>query len=309
MNGVTGIHHVSAIAGDLQTNLKFYRKILGLRLIKTTINFDDPSQYHLYYSSAVGAPGTLLTFFIWGADGRKGRSGSGQANGIAFAIPANSGDKWIAHLSKNDIPFEGPVTRFGEQVLSFEDPDGLKLQLIASDDERLSWADSHLRSEMAITGLHSISLVMKDRSRSRKLLEALLYFKVSAEERNRTRYELRESKPGTWVDIVEEPEQISGSSGLGTVHHIAFRAETDRHQLDLRKPLMRSGARVTPILDRYYFNAMYFREPNQILFEIATDPPGFTIDESEESLGTFLCLPPWMEKERAEITARLQPLK
>jgi len=309
MNGVTGIHHVSAIAGDLQTNLQFYRKILGLRLVKATINFDDPSQYHLYYGTTVGAPGTLLTVFVWGTDGRKGRSGSGQANGIAYAIPANSCDSWVTHLSKNDIPFDVPATRLGEQVISFEDPDGLKLQLIASDDERLSWADSPLQPEMAITGLHSISLVMKDRSRSRKLLEELLYFKVSAEEGNRTRYALGESKPGTWVDIVEEPERISGSSGLGTVHHVAFRAETNRHQLDLRKPLMRSGARVTPVLDRYYFNAMYFREPNQILFEIATDSPGFTIDEPEETLGTTLCLPPWMEKERAEIEARLQPLK
>ncbi len=309
MSGITGIHHVSAIASDQQSNIRFYTKMLGLRLVKVTVNFDDTSQYHLYYGNAVGEPGTLLTFFIFGPDGRPGRRGSGQVDGVAFSIPQESCDDWIVHLSKNDIAFEGPEKRFSDDVITLYDPDGLKIELVASDDARGPWGDGPLDNQMAIRGLHSATLSLKDLKRSSELYEDKLDFQQLQKSGNRTRYVLCDEKPGNLLDIVVESDRLSGSGGVGTVHHIAFRVSDDRAHLDLRRPLMRGGYRVTPVLDRHYFNAMYFREPNTILFEIATDPPGFLVDQSEAGLGEGLSLPPWLEKERSEIEAKLAPLQ
>jgi len=308
MSLITGIHHISAIASDLQSNIRFYTKMLGLRLVKVTVNFDDTSQYHLYYGTATGEPGTLLTFFIFGPDGRPGRRGSGQVDGVAFSIPRESCDDWIVHLAKNDVAFEGPEKRFSEDVITIYDPDGLKIELVASDDARSPWNDGPIQNQMAIRGLHSATLSLKDLKRSSELYNGKLEFKQLEKSENRIRYTLGEATPGSLLDVVEEPDRLSGSGGVGTVHHIAFRVTDNRGQLDLRRPLMRGGYRVTPVLDRCYFNAMYFREPNTILFEIATDPPGFLVDQAEKDLGEGLSLPPWLEKERAEIEAKLEPL-
>lgn len=308
MSGITGIHHVSAIASDLHSNIRFYKKLLGLRLVKVTVNFDDTSQYHLYYGNETGEPGTLITFFIFGPDGRPGRRGSGQVDGVAFSIPKDSCDAWIMHLSQNDIAFEGPEKRFSEDVITLYDPDGLRIELVASRDSRSAWNNSSIEEQMSIRGLHSATLSLKDLKRSRELYEDKLAFKQLQEAENRIRYALGQSAPASYLDIVEEPDRLSGSGGVGTVHHIAFRVNDDRGQLDLRRPLMRGGYRVTPVLDRHYFSAMYFREPNTILFEIATDPPGFLVDQSVEGLGKGLSLPPWLEKERSEIEAKLEPL-
>jgi glyoxalase family protein len=341
-SGVLGIHHVTAIAKNPQRNIDFYSGILGLRLVKLTVNFDDPTTYHLYYGDSLGHPGTILTFFPW-PDAPKGYRGTGEVTAISFLIPPGSMKYWTDRLRQNGISFIGPSNRFDDQYLSFYDHDGLTLELISpsenSDNISQShegiWEDSPVSPEYAIRGFHSATLSEEGFERTEALLTDTMGFKLiakdSKEGRFRFKVEIDDSdsqhntnssdagKPyspysthrpiGSIIDIVCQPDISSGYIGIGTVHHIAWRTADDRHQLDLRKRIINDAhLNPTPVIDRTYFHSVYFREPGGILFEIATDPPGFTIDERSEDLGKQLRLPKWLEPMRSRLEKVLPPV-
>ncbi len=306
---VLGIHHITAMAGDAQANVDFYTRVLGLRLVKRTINFDDPATYHLYFGDRVGAPGTLLTFFPWGAGSFRGRIGTGQVAVTSFSIPIASIDYWKDRLARLDIAAAGPATRFDGAVLSLRDRDGIQLELVAgAGDARPGWSNGEIPAEHAIRGFHHASLSLSGYERSAGLLTGTLGFRAAGEEGNRFRFVTGDGTPGTIIDLVCEPGRMRGNMGAGVVHHIAFRAADDEAQRELRQRIVAAGHDATPVLDRNYFHSIYFREPGGVLFEIATDPPGFSIDESVAELGSGLKLPPWLESERGEIEAHLKPL-
>jgi glyoxalase family protein len=283
---VPGIHHITAIASDPQRNLDFYTQVLGLRLVKLTVNFDDPGTYHFYFGDDNGTPGSILTFFPWPGMIR-GRVGTGQATVVSFAVPSLEG--WEARLPA------AKVTRcFGDDVLSFQDPDGMNLELRPTGG-----------AGAAITGFHGVTLSESGYEATAKLLTDVFGYELLASEENRFRYR---STAGNVVDLLCQPDARRGSMGAGTIHHVAFRAETDQIQRDWRTELIRLRYDVTPILDRQYFHSIYFREPGGVLFEIATDPPGFATDETYETLGTHLKLPPWLDPARPEIEKTLPKL-
>jgi glyoxalase family protein len=304
-----GIHHITAIAGDPQKNLDFYAGVLGLRLIKLTVNFDDPATYHLYYGDETGHPGSILTFFPW-PDGRRGRQGTGQAATIAFQIPSPSLGFWIERLLTHQIKYEGPVRRFDEQVLSFTDPDGLLLEVVARPGSQGSgWADGPVPAEHAIRGLHGTT-IWEDRDfGSARFLEATMGLRPAGEDGNLRRFESPEGVVGTTVYLRGAPGFWRGVGGVGTVHHVAFRAASDEVQVAKRTKIEEQGFNITPVIDREYFHSVYFHEPGGVLFEIATDGPGFTVDEPLEELGTHLKLPPMYEASRAQIEQVLPPLR
>jgi glyoxalase family protein len=277
-----GLHHVTAFAGDAQTNLDFYTQFLGLQLIKRTVNFDDPGTYHFYFGDERGTPGTILTFFPW-PTAPLGRRGTGQATGVSFAVPEGASDA--------RIPVSGPYTRFGERFIQFADPHGLSLELFASAPRQDS-------DDPSIVRLHSASLCEADLERTAGALDTL-GFKHVSNEGNRSRFDLA----GTLLDVVEMPGGEPGRMSAGTVHHIAWRVESEAEQIEWRAKLTAAGRRVTRVIDRQYFRSIYFREPGGVLFEIATDGPGFFVDEAE--LGTGLMLPPWLEPIRDSIERRL----
>jgi glyoxalase family protein len=306
---VLGLHHVTAIVGDPQQNVDFYAGVLGLRLVKQTVNFDDPETYHLYYGDELGHPGTIITFFPW-PDAPKGRRGTGQIAAIAFSIPAIAIPYWIERLTKRGVTLEGPLTRFDEQMLSFADPHGLSLELVAPHeaDRRSGWKDGPIPAENAIRGVYGITLAERQREQTEQMLTRVLGFRHLREEANRSRFEVGEGGPGTFVDVQELPQQGRGSIAVGSVHHVAWRTPTDEQQVQWRQLLSEQRRDVTPIIDREYFHSIYFHEPGGALFEIATDPPGFTVDEAVEQLGTHLKLPPWLEKKRAMLEQSLPTL-
>ena len=307
-NHVLGIHHITAICSNPQKNIDFYTKLLGLRLVKLTVNFDDPTTYHLYYGDEIGHPGTILTFFPW-SDAPKGYRGTGQAITTSFLIPPNSIDFWKDRLKNNDICFEGPTKRFDdeEQVIKLYDPDGLELELVAhhsakENDERF-WKDGPISYENGIRGFYSVSLSEEGYERTSEILNELGY-KMIANEGNRFRFKPENSKstPGTKIlDVLCLPYTPYGRIGVGTVHHIAFRTQSDETQISIRKNIVKIGLNPTPVIDRTYFHSVYFREPGGVLFEIATDPPGFTIDQKVEDLGEKLMLPQWLEPVRERL--------
>jgi glyoxalase family protein len=306
-----GIHHVTAIAGDPAENLAFYTGVLGLRLVKRTVNFDDPGTWHLYYGDGLGRPGTLLTFFPFPGLPR-GRHGTGQAVEIGFAIPRAALGHWMGRLTGHGIGFEGPLDRFGERVLRFRDPDGLQLELVTEEaaGRREPWAGAAIPPEHGLRGLSGVTLWAEGYERTARLLVEHLGFEAAGEEQGRFRFAARGSEaPGRVVDIRCAPGFWPGAPGAGTVHHLAFRAADDGDQERLRAGLVAEGHDVTPPLDRAYFRSVYFREPGGVLFEIATDPPGFAVDEPPERLGTSLRLPPWLERRREDIARRLPPLE
>ena len=309
--GVLGIHHITAIARNPQRNIDFYSGLLGMRLVKLTVNFDDPTTYHLYYGDSVGHPGTILTFFPW-SEAPTGHRGTGQVTAISFLIPSGSMSYWIDRLKRNGISFVGPSKRFSDEFVSFHDPDGLMLELISSpssNDSRRQrqqllqqtdnniWKESPVSKEHAIRGFHSATLSEEGYERTSSLLADTMGFKLVAKDNKEDRFrfgivEKNNSNPedsgtdyssssssiGSFVDIVCQPEISRGYIGIGTVHHIAWRATNDRHQIDLRKRIVQKAhLNPTPVIDRIYFHSVYFREPGGILFEIATDPPGFAI--------------------------------
>jgi len=309
-NQMSGIHHVTAICSNPQKNIDFYTKLLGLRLVKLTINFDDPTTYHLYYGDEIGHPGTILTFFPW-SDAPKGYRGTGQAITTSFLIPPDSIDFWKDRLKKNDICFEGPTKRFDddneEQVIKLYDPDGLELELIAhpsakENDERF-WKDGPISYENGIRGFYSVSLSEEGYERTSEILNELGY-KMVKSEGNRFRFQQENSQPSTGAKILDVlclPDTTYGRIGIGTVHHIAFRTLSDENQISIRKNIIKIGLNPTPVMDRTYFHSVYFREPGGVLFEIATDPPGFTVDQKVQDLGKKLMLPRWLEPVRERL--------
>jgi glyoxalase family protein len=287
-----GIHHITAIAGDPQRNLDFYTEALGLRLVKRTVNFDDPGSYHFYFGDNIGSPGTIMTFFPW-PGARRGARGSGQVTTVSFAVPRNSMAFWKERLRATHVIAEEIEGRFGCNALRFLDPDGLQLELVASANEESS-------SERAIRGFAAPTLEVRNPEKTEKLLTENLGFEFVAEENDRRRFRGSGSNASAEIDLVSS-EAGFGQIAAGTVHHIAFRAPDDDEQLKVREQLVARGLNVTPVIDRQYFHSIYFREPNGILFEIATDGPGFLIDEPADALGETLKLPPIYESKRNEI--------
>lgn len=309
-SSVPGIHHITAITGDPQNNIDFYSGVLGLRFVKKTVNFDVPDTYHLYYGDDVGHPGTILTFFSWPGLPR-GQRGTGQVTTIAFSIPTSALGYWSERLSGRGIKLEGPTQRFDEQVLSFTDHEGLSLELVAhaGSELRQGWADGPVPAEHAIRGFRGVTMSLASIERSEAVLTNLLGFHATSQEGNRSRYEVGTGESVAVVDLLHLPGQRRGQEALGTVHHIAWRTSDDQQQLEWRERLLDAGLRVTPVLDRNYFHSIYFREPGGVLFEIATDPPGFTVDEPAQELGTHLKLPSWLEEHRATLEKSLPPLQ
>ncbi len=303
---ISGIHHITVISGPAQDNYDFYTKVLGLRMVKKTINFDSPTTYHLYYGDYTGQPGTILTFFPW-ENAAQGKPQNGEVTEIMFMIPENSVDYWMGRLADQGISFENPVNRFGEQVLQFADHDRLKLSLVATEsaNEMPGWDNGEVEEAHSIRGFYGASLNLLHGKATEALLQDMGYT-FDAEEENRRRYRSA-AEMGSVIDIIEG-ENLLARVGRGSVHHIAFRVEDDEHQAFWRKRLFEQSLQVTPVQDRMYFRSIYFREPGGVLFEFATDIPGFDHDEDVEHLGEDLKLPPWYEEKRDLIEQALQPL-
>jgi glyoxalase family protein len=311
VNSILGIHHITAIAGDAQQNIDFYTGVLGLRLVKVTVNFDDPEAYHLYYGDGHGRPGTILTFFAW-PGARRGRQGNSQVTAASFAVPKYSLPFWRERLTANGVSFDGIPERFGQPLLSFADPDGMRLELVETSVADASRADtSYADTSYAIHGFHGATLSETGYERTAALLTETMGFRLIGHEQNRFRYEpvhSHEEGPGRIIDVICAPAAPEGRVAVGTIHHIAFRTPDDLQQREWLAELGRLGYNVSPVMDRIYFHSIYFREPGGILFEIATDSPGFAIDEPVEKLGETLKLPPWLEALRPRIEAALPPI-
>lgn len=307
MSHAKGIHHITAVAGDPQQNLDFYFGKLGLRLVKKTVNFDDPSVYHLYYGDASGNPGSILTFFPW-SQLQQGEADLGQAIAISFAIPTSSVSFWSNHLDELGIKYMDGFERFGKQVIGFQDPDGLHLELIAdpSADKTDGWENGPIPDAHSIRGFHGVTLAEENYQATGQLLMENLGFEEIDQEHGRILFQ-SESQFGSTVEIIDGAD-LNGRPGKGTVHHVAFRAEDKDEQLKMRQDLVDIGYHVTEVKDRQYFESVYFHEPGGVLFEVATDPPGFTADEKVNSLGQSLKLPPWLETKRGLIEADLPEL-
>jgi glyoxalase family protein len=307
---IPGLHHVTAIAGDPQTNVDFYVGVLGLRLIKKTVNFDDPSTYHLYYGDGVGSPGTVMTFFPWPGV-RRGSLGSGQTSATAFAVPEHSLDFWRQRLEESLVRAE-EIERFGVPGLAFADPDGLRLELLASARPgagHVPWGGSSVPAERAIRGFEGVTLLYAETDTTEQLLVNTMGFRKVAVDGQRVRYESGDGGSGTFVDLLHNPNASPGHVAGGSVHHIAFRMADDDAQAEWRHRLSEAGHPTTEVKDRMYFHAIYFREPGGVLFELATDNPGFATDESVDELGTALRLPPEFESMRGRIEKALPTLE
>jgi glyoxalase family protein len=307
-NTMSGIHHVTAISGRASRNLEFYTRVLGLRFVKKTVNFDDPGTYHLYYGDEQGHPGTILTFFPW-EHAAAGRNGDGLTEETAFRVPAASMGYWTHRFIEHGVAHEAPEKRFGDGVLAFTDPDGMKLALIgAADAGEPAWS-AGIPAEHAIRGFHGVTLMLAEAARTGAILTDVLGFKETAREGSFIRYRSPDDVPGNTVTIRQTGGFLPGRLGRGSVHHIAFRASDDAEQAAMARKLVEAhGMHPTQQLDRQYFRSVYFREPGGILFEIATDQPGFAVDEPVATLGRDLKLPPFLEARRAEIEAALPPL-
>lgn len=310
-SALRGIHHVTAIATDPQRNLDFYTRVLGLRLVKRTVNFDDPGTYHLYFGDGVGRPGTVLTFFPW-PWARRGVRGVGQATATAFSVPEGSLGFWRERLRREGVAAEEPRERLsGEEAFTVLDPDGLALELVAHEgaDERPGWERGPVPAEHAIRGFHSVTLSEQAYEATAELLTDGLGFRLVDEAASRFRFEAGGGGAGARIDVLCAPSAPPGRVAAGTVHHVAFRVADEEAQRGWLERLAARGLNVTPVLDRQYFRSIYFREPGGVLFEIATDTPGFTLDETPETLGEALKLPPWLEPRRGEIEEALPELR
>jgi len=305
---ITGIHHVTAIASNAQKNLDFYVGILGLRLVKKTVNFDGPDVYHFYYGDEVGNPGSILTFFPYnGLVG--GRHGKGMLNTTTFSASTASLNYWMERLKRFGIAYKKPVERFDDEtVLYFEDTDGLGLEIVFNDkDDRTGYAHGHIPAEHALKGFYNVEIWEEGYERTAGLLTEQLDHRLIAEKGNRFRFAANDA-PGSYIDILCSPDSMKGLAGSGTVHHIAFATPNKETQEAVRLKIVKRMLNPTPILDRNYFTSIYFREPGGVLFEVATAGPGFTVDESIESLGEALKLPPQFEEDRAQIEQTLVPV-
>ncbi|NHN47401.1 ring-cleaving dioxygenase [Halostella sp. JP-L12] len=302
---IPGIHHVTAIGSDPGENLAFYTETLGLRFVKRSVNQDDVSVYHLFYADHEGTPGTSMTFFPY-TNARQGRVGTGQASTVSFLVPEGSLDYWADRLADEAVDVDGPTERFGDAVLSFEDPDGLPLELVArADAPEPNLPESPVPAEHAICGFFGVTLSLSTVGPTADLLETMGYSETES-ERDRHRYE-SSGDLGYVVDLCEDPQMPQGQPGAGTVHHVAFRVEGDEQE-EWRDVLMEQGLRPTEIIDRKWFRSVYARESGGVLFEFATKEPGYTVDEDLDELGERLVLPEWLEDRRDEIEAGLPPL-
>jgi glyoxalase family protein len=309
-NKVLGLHHITAISGGAQRNYDFYTRILGLRLVKKTVNFDDPGTYHFYYGDETGTPGSILTFFPWEGV-RKGSPGTGMATEIGYSVPKESLDFWSDRFRAQKVK-QGPVTeRFGEQVLPFEDPDGLLLSLIvpAAADDRKPWTTAEVSAAVAAKGFHSIVLTVRNSAATARVLTDVLGYRLLSQEGNRYRFATDAIGSANIVDLVEEPSGHNGIVAGGTNHHVAFRVKDDNILMEVREKVRSAGLSITEKIDRNYFYSLYFREPGGVLFELASDNPGFATDESVAELGTHLMLPPQYEPMRKRIEGVLPALK
>jgi glyoxalase family protein len=304
---ITGIHHITAIAGNAQQNIDFYSGILGLRLVKKTINFDAPDVYHFYFGDELGRPGTVFTTFPF-TGARKGTKGAGEVTFTAFSIGISSLDFWKDRLKKFGIAVSDVLTRFGDSLIRFEDHDGMGIEIVANDqDDREGWTYGQIPLEHSIKGFYGATLNLLAKELTEQLLTRHMDYRFIGQEGDRYRYATA-GKPGDIVDIVIDKAGNRGMQSAGTVHHIAFRTANTETQLAVQEILMRNGYQVTEVRDRNYFKSIYFREPGGVLFEIATDEPGFAIDEDEAHLGELLKLPEWAEPSRKRIEAALVPV-
>jgi glyoxalase family protein len=305
---ITGIHHVTAMASDSQKNLDFYTGILGLRLIKKTVNFDAPDIYHFYYGDSTGTPGSILTFFPFEGLTR-GRHGKGMLNTTTFSVPTSSLDFWLTRLKRFGINHKQPQDRFeGEAVVYFEDEDGLGLELVFSEkDKREGFTTGNIPPEHSIRGFYNVEIWEEGYERTAALLTEQLDHMLIAEKSNRFRFAVRDS-PGCYVDILCVPDSMKGLPGSGTVHHIAFATPSHETQEQIRIKIAQRMLNPTPVLDRNYFTSIYFREPGGVLFEVATEGPGFAVDEDPSHLGEALKLPQQYEKNRKDIEKVLRPV-
>lgn len=303
-----GLHHVTAIAADAQRNHNFYADILGLKLVKVTVNFDDPSAYHLYYGDGVGSPGTIITFFVW-RGAFAGRAGVGQPIAVAFSIPQASLGYWFERLQEKGLRPIGPLERFGEKFLLLRDVDGMTVELVAEADGRLftEWHGGPVPMQHAIRGLHGVTLLASGHEDTEQFLTKEMQMKKVADQLGTFRYAIGQKDSQGFIDVKVAPDFLPGTMGAGTIHHIAFRTAHDQAQTEWLESLSHHGHNVSPIMERVYFRSIYFREPGGSLFEIATDEPGFTLDESVAGLGTTLALPPWLELQREFIAGALPP--
>lgn len=303
-----GTHHITAMCGDAQRNVDFYSHLLGLRLVKVTVNQDDPGTYHLYYGDQHGTPGSGITFFPW-PESRVGRPGLGEAGVVAFTVHPGSLAFWKDRLAAHEIEATGGE-RFGKPYLAFADPDGIRLELVESDETRFQPATHpDIPAEHALRGFFSTTLWVADPQASEAFLTEAWGLRRIGEENGRIRLAMGEGLPHQLVDI-ERPEGMSHSRmGVGVVHHVAFRAQNDNEEFALRQATLDAGLQPTEQIDRFYFRSVYFREPNRILFEIATDEPGFAVDEPADALGEKLVLAPWLEAQRPAIERVLPRIK
>ena len=307
---ILGLHHITAIASNAKNNFEFYTNVLGLRIVKKTVNFDDPGTYHFYYGNEEGTPGTILTFFPWEGIGQ-GKTGVGQATEIGYSVPEGSLDFWIDRFKKLNVSFGEKDEKFGEIFLPFKDPDGLNISLIVPNkiDERKPWETSAIKTENAAKGIYNVTLTLKKIDATAKILTDIFGYRLLAQEGNRYRFITDAIENASIIDIVEKPEGIKGHNAAGTNHHIAFRVANEDIQMAFHEKISSSGLQITPKIDRDYFYSLYFREPGGVLFEIATDNPGFTVDEPLAELGSTLKLPKQYEQARAQIERALPALK
>jgi glyoxalase family protein len=305
---VNGIHHVTALAGEPQRNLDFYTGILGLRMVKKTVNFDAPDVYHFYYGNEAGEPGSILTFFPYEGI-QKGRHGKGMLNVTSFSVAAESMEFWEKRLKKFGIDFTPAQDRIdGEAAIYFQDPDGLGLELIFNDrDKRPGFTYGSIPKEHSIKGFYSVEIWQEGYERTATLLTEVLDHKLIAEKGNRFRFAATDA-PGNYIDILCSPDSVRGLGGGGTVHHIAFSTANTKTQAAVREKVSKGGFNPTPVLDRQYFKSIYFREPGGVLFEVATAEPGFAIDEDPSRLGEELKLPPQYESRREVIEKAVKPV-
>lgn len=307
---VHGIHHVTVIAGDARENLHFYTKVLGMRLVKKSVNQDSPGTYHLFFADAVGTPGTDLTFFPWPDLPRAG-DGAGQIVEVPIAVPPESMDYWRARLREHDVEILGDEEHFGEPAVTFRDPHGLALALVAASTRRpyVAWDASPVPVEYQVCGLHSVRAVVRDLEATRLLLTEVLGFDYLGEYESWHRFAAADGDvSGQYYDVRVDPDAPAASSGTGGVHHVAWRVPDDESEMSVQKAIRAAGLNPTPQIDRFWFRSVYFREPGGVLFELATDGPGFDRDENLDALGEELILPPWLEPDRAAIEAALPDL-
>jgi glyoxalase family protein len=311
MEPVHGLHHVTAISGPAQENLDFYAGVLGMRLVKRSVNQDDPGTYHLFYADGEGRPGTDLTFFPWDRMA-PARPGHGLTSEVALAVLPGSLDWWAERLERYGVAVGSADTRFGERVLPLLDPHGLQLALVAGESVAARpftpWQGGPVPPEHQIRGLHGARVRVRELAPSIALLESALGFVAAAREGAWHRFAVAGGGSGRHLDLAEAPEAPRGAWGTGAVHHLAWRVDDETHQRAVRERVAAAGAHATPVIDRFWFRSVYFKEPGGVLFELATDGPGFAVDEAPEHLGEALVLPPWLEGERRAIEAVLPPL-